>query len=104
MKSGGNIPYTVDKNDWGHVFSTEEELVNRILDEKTIREKINYWKNNAKPGAAEYKDNGDVVNLFLGGNKAVIDWKKTSVSLNKKIKRWILSILFKQMRLKNKNN
>ena len=77
---------------------------NRILDEKTIREKINYWKNNAKPGAAEYKDNGDVVNLFLGGNKAVIDWKKTSVSLNKKIKRWILSILFKQMRLKNKNN
>ena len=102
MKSGGNIPYTVEKNHWGRVFSTEEELVKAILDEKTLREEINTWKKNAAPGAAAYMDNEDILKQFSDKGKAVIDWKREQSSLEQRLKRTALNVIFKELRLKNK--
>ena len=102
MKSGGNIPYTVEKNHWGHVFSTEEELVKGILDEKTLREEINTWKKNAAPGAAAYMDNDDILKQFSDKRKAVVDWKSEQISLEQRLKRAALNVIFKELRLKNK--
>ncbi len=102
MKSGGNIPYTVEKNHWGHVFSTEEELVKGILDEKTLREEINTWKKNAAPGAAAYMDNDGILKQFSDKRKAVVDWKSEQISLEQRLKRTALNVIFKELRLKNK--
>lgn len=100
MKSGGNIPYTVEKNHWGRVFSTEEELVKAILDEKALREEINAWKKNAAPGAAAYMDNDDILKQFSDKGKAVIDWKREQSSLEQRLKRTALNVIFKELKLK----
>ena len=92
----------MEKNDWGHVFSTEEELVKAILDEKTLREEINTWKKNAAPGAAAYMDNDDILKQFSDKGKAVIDWKRKQISLERRLKRTALNVIFKELRLKNK--
>lgn len=102
MKSGGNIPYTVEKNHWGHVFSTEEGLAKGILDEKTLREEINTWKRNAAPGAATYMDNDDILKQFSNKGEAVIDWEREQISIGQQLKRTVMNVIFKELRLKRK--
>lgn len=102
MKSGGNVPYTVEKNHWGHVFSTEKELAQGILDEKTLREEINTWKKNAAPGAAAYMDNDDVCKQFSEKGKATIDWEEKQIFIMQRLKRTVLNVIFKELRLKRK--
>ena len=100
MVSGGNIPYTVEKNGWGHVFSTEEELVTAVLNEHNLRNKINNWKMNAKPGAEEYRDNDEVVALYSEKNDARIMWTKKQSRILQGLKRFILDKLFKATKLR----
>lgn len=100
MTSGGNIPYTVEKNGWGHVFSTEEELIAAVLNEHNLRNEINNWKINAKPGAEEYRDNDEVVALFSEKNGARIMWTKKRSSILQCMKRLILDKLFKATKLR----
>jgi len=101
MKTGGNIPYTVEKNHWGHVYSNEKELIDALLDEKALRKEINDWKEYAEPAPAQYVDNDEIVNLFAGKNHADIEWKRKRSALSKVIKRKALNAIFVATRLKN---
>ena len=100
MKSGGNIPYTVEKNGWGHVFSTEEELIAAVLSEHNLRNEINNWKIYAKPGAEEYRDNDDILKLFSKTNKAKISWMLSRNTLFERVKCGALNKMFVGTRLK----
>lgn len=100
MKSGGNIPYTVEKNGWGHVFSTEEELIAAVLSEHNLRNEINNWKIYAKPGAEEYRDNDDILKLFSETNKAKISWILSRNTLFERAKCGALNKMFVGTRLK----
>lgn len=100
MKTGGNIPYTVEKNHWGHVYSNEKELIDALLDEKALRKEINDWKEYAEPAPAQYVDNDEIVNLFAGKNNANTEWKCKRSNLSKVIKRKALNAIFVATRLK----
>ena len=102
MKSGGNIPYIVQKNGWGHVYSTEEELTKAITDEGALRKEINDWKTNSKPGAESYQDNDEVVDLFSKRNRANIKWEKQPSSALQRIRRFALNSIFITTRLQSK--
>ena len=99
MASGGNIPYTVKEKGWGNVYTNESDLINAILDEKSLRNEINKWKAKAKPGAASYQDNDDVLNLFKKTNKAKLVWNSLEITFLQKIKRFVLNKLFVKTRL-----
>ena len=101
MKSGGNIPYTVEKNHWGHVYSNEKELIEALLDEKALRKEINDWKEHAEPAPAQYVDNDEIVKLFARKNHANIEWKCKRSALSKVIKRKALNTIFVATRLRN---
>lgn len=101
MKSGGNIPYTVEKNHWGHVYSNEKELIEALLDEKALRKEINDWKEHAEPAPAQYVDNDEIVKLFAGKNHANIEWKCKRSALSKVIKRKALNTIFVATRLRS---
>lgn len=101
MKTGGNIPYTVEKNHWGHVYSNEKELIDALLDEKALRKEINDWKEHAEPAPAQYVDNDEIVNLFAEKNHANIEWKCKRSNLSKVIKRKALNAIFVATRLKS---
>lgn len=100
MESGGNIPYTVDKNHWGRVFFIEKELVKAVLNEKTLRKEINTWKKISAPGAAAYVDNDDIIRWFLDNGNAFINWEREHISLEQRLKRIVLNLIFKELRLK----
>ena len=100
MSSGGNIPYTVRKNGWGHVYTTEDELIDAILDEKTLRSEINKWKSAVGPGAEVYQDNYDILNMFKSTGIAQLDWKKSKISVFQKVKCGILNRLFVKTRIR----
>lgn len=99
MESGGNIPYIVGKNHWGHVFSTENELIDRILNEKALREEINTWKKNAESSAAEYLDNNEIVDMFDKSKYAKIAIVENKMSIVDRVKRKILNAIFIKTRL-----
>lgn len=101
MTSGGNIPYTVEKNGWGHVFFNEEELIKSLLNENCLRSEINRWKINAKPGANSYQDNDEIVELFSKPNCADIKWRKKKSSIKQIVKRLALNEIFKVTRINN---
>lgn len=103
LASGGNIPYTVEKNGWGRVFSTDKELIEALLDENDLRNEINNWKINAKPGANVYQDNDEITELFSEKSCADIKWRKERSSIVDVIKRVALNIIFKAMRIKSRN-
>ena len=96
----GNIPYTVEKNGWGNVFSTEEELIAAVLNEHNLRNEVNNWKINAKPGAEEYRDNDDILKLFSKTNKAKISWRLSRNTLFERAKCGALNKMFVGTRLK----
>lgn len=100
MASGGNIPYMVRKNKWGHVYSSEEELEHALLDEKELREEINEWKLTAKPGATGYLDNAEIIKLFSVRLRGKINWKIKRTSPSQAIKRSILNKIFIITRMK----
>lgn len=102
MSKSGNIAYTVNKEKWGAVFETEEELLNLLLDEMAFRKTVNAWKLDAKPGAAEYEDNDEILQLFPAGASGIIDWKKKSSPLPKLAKRIVMNKLFIATRLKSR--
>ena len=101
MSKSGNIAYTVNKEKWGAVFETEDELMDMLLHEKEFRETINAWKMNTDPGAAEYEDNDEILQLFPKDTTGVIDWKKKDNPLPKVAKRIILNRMFIAIRLKS---
>lgn len=101
MKSGGNIPYTVEKNHWGHVYSNEKELIEALLDEKALRKEINDWKEHAEPAPAQYVDNDEIVKLFDGKNHANIEWECKRSALSNVIKRKALNAIFVATRLRS---
>lgn len=101
MSSGGNIPYTVKKNNWGLVFSTEEDLINEILDEQKMRITINNWKVNSSPGATSYQDNDEIAKIFINSCYAKIEWKSKSSSILHRIKRFALNKIFILSRINN---
>lgn len=57
---------------------------------------------NAAPGAAAYMDNDDILKQFSDKRKAVVDWKSEQISLEQRLKRAALNVIFKELRLKNK--
>lgn len=99
MSKSGNIAYTVDKEKWGAVFETEDELVEALWDEKNFRETINEWIKRAEPGAAEYEDNDEIVNLFPPQTTASIEWRKGMDSVLSLAKRIVINHLFIVTRL-----
>ena len=101
MSKSGNIAYTVNKEKWGAVFETEDELMDTLLNEKEFRETINAWKMNTDPGAAEYEDNDEILQLFPKDTTGVIDWEKKDNPLPKVAKRIILNRMFIAIRLKS---
>ena len=103
MASGGNIPYTVEKNGWGRVFATEDELIKAIVDEKSTRKEIDHWKVTAKPGAAEYRDNDEIVELFSKNINNKLNWKFQNVSFTKKVAQFVLNAAFVRLRLKRQS-
>lgn len=103
MASGGNIPHTVEKNGWGHVFATEDELIKAIIDEKSIRKEIDHWKVTAKPGAAEYRDNDEIVELFSKNINNKLNWKFQNLSFTKKVAQFVLNATFVRLRLKRQS-
>lgn len=104
MASGGNIPYTVEKNGWGHVFDTEDKLMEAILDEKAIRKEIDFWKVTAKPGAAEYRDNEKIVEMFSKSTECNLYWKFKKLSFAKEVEQFILNKMFVKLRLKGNSD
>lgn len=101
MKSGGNIPYTVDKNRWGHVYLNEKELIEALLNEKELRKEINEWKKYANPAPYQYIDNSEIVKLFSEIIQANIKWEYKSSSLSEIIKRIAINVIFVTTRLKS---
>lgn len=101
MNKSGNIAYTVNKEKWGAVFETEDELIGALLDEKTFRKTVNGWKVEAEPGVAEYEDNDEVFHLFPKGAVGVIEWEKMGSTLHMAAKRIVLNSIFIATRLKS---
>lgn len=92
MSKSGNIAYTVNKEKWGAVFETEDELAEVLLNEKNFRRTINEWKSSAEPGAAEYEDNDEIVLKF--NKKGKINWTYRFISLLEYIKGKVFTSLF----------
>lgn len=99
LKSGGNIPYIVEKNNWGLVFATTQELIDQILNEISLKRKLNNWKLIAKPGAKIYQDNDAILTLFKEASVARLDWHVSTTTVCQRIKRKTLNILFNITRL-----
>ena len=102
MKSGGNIPYMVEKNNWGLVFSSEEDLIDEVLEEQNLRSSINNWKVNSAPGASSYQDNDKIVDMFIDSCNAKIEWKNSKSSILLRMKRFFLNKVFIARRIDNK--
>jgi hypothetical protein len=79
MSKSGNIAYTVNKEKWGAVFENEDELIDTLLDEKTFRKTVNAWRTEAEPGAAEYEDNDEIIQLFPTNATGIISGRKKAV-------------------------
>lgn len=99
MSKSGNIAYTVDKEKWGAVFETEEDLLRVLFDEKIFKEMVNNWKVNTAAGAAKYEDNVEIVNLFVPKTTALIEWRKRKISVLSLAKRIVINRLFIVTRL-----
>lgn len=99
MSKSGNIAYTVNKEKWGAVFETEDDLVQELLDEKSFREKVNRWKVEAEPGSAKYEDNDEIINFFDYQTKATICWRKTTILPLQLVKRIAINHVFEVTRL-----
>lgn len=100
MSTGGNIPYTVEKNNWGQVYLSENDLIQNVLNENSLRKKINAWRNIARPGAAEYIDNNEIITLFdLKGEPAILAEERQKETCYNIVKRIILEKLFIATRL-----
>lgn len=99
MSTSGNIAYTVNRKSWGSVLGTEEEIFLKLHDEKTFRKTLNNWRLNSEPGAFEYEDNDEVLELFHDENVGEIVWKTRHSSLPKLLKRIILNKIFIATRL-----
>lgn len=104
MKASGNIAYTVEKEHWGHVFSTKEELIQALIDEKGLRKEINEWRLKTEPGALDYIDSDGVVNLFPQKTSGKIAWKRKISTPQMLLKRVVLNKLFIATRLNNGKN
>lgn len=102
MKSGGNIPYTVEKNHWGRVYKDENELIEALLDEKALRREINDWKENAELAPARYEENDEIAKMFAGNNNANIEWECKRSALSGVFKRKALNTIFVATRLKKR--
>ena len=101
MSKSGNIAYTVNKEKWGAVFETEEDLIQTLLDEVKFRSSVNGWKQNSESGAAEYEDNDEIVNCFDGNITGRLKWNEKKNSLICGLKVTILNCVFRTLRLKS---
>lgn len=99
MAQSGNIAYTVNKENWGAVFETEDELAEVLLNEKDFRRTINEWKSSAEPGAAEYEENDEIANCFNVHLISRIIWEKRLISPFTLAKRTAINSLFKATRM-----
>lgn len=100
MSKSGNIAYTVNKEKWGAVFETEEDLLQTLLDEKSFRKTVNKWKAETEPGAAEYEDNDEILNCFNSNILGRLKWNEKKNSLVCGLKATILNCTFRTLRLK----
>lgn len=99
MSKSGNIAYTVNKEKWGAVFETEDELIDVLLDEKTFRKTVNEWRAEAEPGSAVYEDNDDILNCFSSEITGDLLWKKRHPLIIDLIKQKALNWMFSRTRL-----
>lgn len=53
-------------------------------------------------GLPHTMDNDDILKQFSDKRKAVVDWKSEQISLEQRLKRAALNVIFKELRLKNK--
>lgn len=100
MSKSGNIAYTVNKEKWGAVFETDDELIDALLDEKTFRTTVNQWKTEAEPGAAEYEDNDEIVRSYHDTQKGIISWQKAHNTPGQLIKQTAINQIFQMTRLR----
>lgn len=64
METGGNIAYTVQHENWGRVFNSNEDIIDFLSDKTSVVELLNKWNQEVAPGAMLYHDNDDIIELY----------------------------------------